>query len=349
MKKALTICAAALAFAACTDQRDLYVAVSPNIQVDGDWNPSLGRTDMTMDATVIAYDASGLYAKEYFFDPRTATVAVDKGVYDILLFNGLMYAPEDTHLDGIYFRGTEGFGTFEAVAQMAEPNKRLGRADGEYIATNNMEIFTSATEHRDIETAKEYFIKYKNGKNGFDIPESYTEAELGLTPQAMNYPCQVTVTIANITSAYAANGAVYGFAGSAFAASRRPSNFMATHQFNLNNKRILSADDDTGTIESPAFVTFGPPLDMAGKTCSVYINIMLTNGVPFEQEFDVTGQILPFVESVKNNLAGTGDVQYRLEIPIHIELELPVVEPIDGQIGLGDWDDDEIITVPIKP
>lgn len=347
MRKVIIIGVAALACWSCTDQRDLYVAVNPGIYVEGDWQPSLGRADMTMDATALAYDSRGGMVKEYFFDPGHVTLTVDKGLYDVLVFNGLMYAPEDTHLDGIYFRGVDRLDTFEAFAGETEPNRRLSRADGEYIATNNMEIFTSATDRRQIETGKEYFIKYRNGKNGFEIPDGHIEAEIELVPQAMTYPCQVRFTITHISSAYAANAAVYGFSGSAFVASRRPSGFRVTHHVNLNNKVILSSDDDTGTIESPVFATFGPALDT--PQCSVYVSVMLVNGIELEREFDVTDQVLPFVARVKDNLLGTLPTQYRLSIPIELELELPLVQPIEGEIGLGDWDDDEIITIPVKP
>lgn len=338
----------AFMFAGCDDLRDLYVMVGPNIHVGGDWEPSLGRKDMTMDATVALFDGGGVYAKDYFFAPDNVTVDIDRGGYDVLIFNGLMYAPEDTHLDGIYFRGTDRFDTFEAYAGEAEANKRLHRSEGEYIATNNMEIFTSASERVAIERAKEYFIKYENGRNGFEIPESYTEAELHLVPQAMNYPCKVTIRITNITSAYAANAALYGFTGSAWVGTRRPTDFMVTHQFNLNSKKMLDKAADIGTIESPEFVTFGPPLDMSGRKCSVYVNIMMTNGVAFEREVDVTDQVLPFVAKANANFAGVSPIDYRLSIPIEIDLDLPVVEPVEGHIGLGDWDDDEIITIPIK-
>lgn len=344
----MIISIAGLLLSAC-EQRDLYVMVHPNIYVEGDWNPSLGRTDMTMDATAVAFDAGGRFSKEYFFRPDNVNITVDRGVYDIMIFNGLMYAADDTHLDGIYFRGTDGIESFEAVAMEAEGNRRLNRTEGEYIATNNMEILTSAAVRRQIESGKEYFVKYRNGKNGFEIPASHTEAEIGMIPEAITHPCQVTVTIGNIGSAYAANAALYGFAGSAYMASRHPSEFMVTHQFNLNSRKIISEEGDIGTIESKQFATFGPPLDMTGRSVTVFLSIVLVNGDLFEEEFDVTDQVMPFVLDVKENLAGTTPVKYRLNIPIAIEIELPDIEPVEGIFEVGEWDDDEIIKVPIKP
>lgn len=184
-------------------------------------------------------------------------------------------------------------------------------------------------------------------KNGYDVQGDYVEAELYMTPQAMSYECQITVTIDNITSAYAANAALYGFVGSAFMSSRMPSHFYVTHQLKLNNKKMLPEGDDRGTIESPVFVTFGPPVDVPDKKYEVYLNITLIDNTTFEHTEDVTDQVLPVINSVKNNLAGVEHVEYRITIPLAIEIELPFARPVEGIIGMDDWEDDEIIRFPI--
>ncbi len=122
-----------------------------------------------------------------------------------------------------------------------------------------------------------------------------------------------------------------------------------THQFNLNNKTILDPETDTGTIESPVFITFGPPLDMSDNEYTLDVRIVLVDGRVVEQAFDIGDQVEPFIEQVKQNLAGTRPIAYHLTIPLELELELPEAEPIEGSIGIGDWGDDEVIRVPIKP
>ncbi len=338
--------------AGCDRQRDLYVLADTLLDIKGDWVPSLGRSDMSMDATAVAYSEGGahLYAKEYFFEPHEATIEAEPGEYGVMIFNGLMYAEDDTHLDGVFFRGTDDFDTFEAVAAEATATpRRLSRAEGEYIATNNMEIFTSMAGRIEIDSDGGYHKKYEDGKDTGDIPGGGSELELLMIPQAMSYPAKVTVEITNISSAYGADAAVYGFAGSAFAADRMPSHFLVTHQFNLNGKTMTDTDTDTGTISSPEFVTFGPPVDMPDNTYSVYLRIVLVDGITYETTVDITDQVLPFIEKVRVNIEETGPPEYGLTLPIFIELTLPEVEPIEGIIGIGEWDDDEVIRVPVNP
>jgi hypothetical protein len=337
-----------LGLAGCTDQRDLYVQSGPMLEVIGDWVPSLNQADMTMNATAVAFDGEGNAIKEYFYKPNTVDIHVDEGTYDVMLFNGLMYAPDDTHLDGVTFRGTDKLDTFEAVAKEGSLIRRLGtRTEGEYIATNEMEIITSAVESAAVDKSRSYFAKYKNGENGFDTPENFVYTTLDMTPVAMSYEAQVVATIKNITSAAGASAALYGFVGSAFMASRQPSHFYVTHQFNLNSRKILDKVEDIGTIESPVFVTFGPPLDVPDKKYEIYIKMVLLNGQELEQRFDVTEQMVPIIEEIKNNLSDGETINFRLEIPIEIEFELPVVEPVEGTIGIEGWGDDELIRVPI--
>ncbi|MDL2247924.1 DUF5119 domain-containing protein [Bacteroides sp. OttesenSCG-928-J23] len=339
-----------LAIAGCDKQRDLYVLVSPMVYLEGNWIPSLGTNNMAMNATATVYNTTGeSVTKEYFYNQNNVTIPVNKGEYNIMVFNGLMYSPEDTHLDNITFRGTDRLATFEAVARETQPNRRLNRAEGEYIASNEMELLTSAVEKQEITASDAYYPKYKDGQNGFDVPSNYVEVEMTATPVAMNYQCRVLLYINNISSAYSASAALRGFVGSAWMATRTPTNFYVTHQFNLNSKRMIDADKDRGTIESPLFVTFGPPVDAPNNKYEVYIKITLVDNTVFETTVDITQQVLPVIETIKNNISGAEPVQHQLNIPIQIDsIDLPKVEPVQGGVGVGDWDDDEIIRVPIK-
>ena len=351
MKKLITI-VAILAFVGCDKQRDLYVMSNPMLGIEGDWMPSLGRNDMTMDATVLAYPATGEYIKEYFYNPNKATLKVTRGTYDVMVFNGLMYSAEQTHLDGVYFRGIDALNTFEAVAAEGNPIKRLGsRGDAEYIATNDMEIVTSAVQRQDVNADAGYNIKYKDGKNGNTTADDYVEAELDMTPIAMSYETQIFVTVTNISSAYGASAALYGFAGSAFMAERMPSDFYVSHHLPLNDKEIIDQGNDIGKIRSPKFVTFGPPVDAAsGHKYEMYFYVMLVNGEVFEETIDVTDHVEPYIALIQDNIDGVQPIKHGIQIVLNVELELPEAEPVDGGIGVEDWDEDEIIKVPIpKP
>ncbi|MDH6357162.1 DUF5119 domain-containing protein [Parabacteroides sp. PF5-9] len=337
-------------FVGCDKQRDLYVMVNPMVYLKAHWVPSLGINDMSMNATALAYNTeNSTIVKEYFHNSDNATILVDKGIYDIMIFNGLMYSPEDTHLDNITFRGVDQLATFEAVVNETQPNRRLNKSIDEYIASNEMELLTSAVTQQEITASSAYSLKYKDGENGFDTPSNYVEVEMEMTPVALNYECQVVLQINNISSAYSASAALYGFVGSAWMATRQPTHFYVTHQFNLNSKRMTDPAKDRGTIESPVFVTFGPPIDAPDNTYELYIRITLVDNTIVEKTVDITDQVQPVIETIRDNMGGTEPVHYQLTIPIQIDnIDLPHVDPVQGGVGVGDWDDDEIIRVPIS-
>lgn len=344
--------ASVLSLTGCDDHRDLYVTATPLVVVEGDWVPSLGLTDMNMNATAVGYDESGIKAISYFGRGNTTALELNRGTYNIMIFNGLMYSPEETHLDDVYFRNIDQLETFEAGAVEGPPSKRLSRAEDEYIASNNMELFTSATYEQVISGDDSYFLKYVNGENGYDTPATYVEAELSMTPIVMNYNCHIIVTLNHISSAWSASAALKGFVGSAFVHNRKPSNFYVTHHVLMNNKQMTrGSNEDRGTIESSVFVTFGPPVDAPDNRYSVYLSITLSDGQVWAETIDVTDQVLPIIEKIKKNLTSTAHNQIPIVINLNLgEYDLPDVGPNDGSIGVGDWEDDEIIQVPIpKP
>ncbi len=341
-----------LLFAGCTDQRDIYTTAHPALYIEGDWEPSLHTTNMSMNATAIMYNGDGSQAvlKKYFVAPNSVVAPLTKGMYNILLFNGLMYSETDTHLDGVYFRATDRLNSFEAVVKEGEANRRLVRAPSEYIASNDMEILTSGCGEQEMNDEVGYHIKYKNGKNGYPTPGDYIERSLYMTPFAVSYECRVVIDLVNPSSAYAANGALRGFVGSVLMASRTPSHMDVTHQFRLNDKIITGSNPETGTIQSPVFVTFGPPLDLPDRRYTLEVSIVLVDGTEYNQTFDITDQINTVITKIRDNIGASEPIEVDITIPLEIEIELPEVEPIEGQIGVGDWEDDEIITVPItKP
>ncbi len=349
MIRKYTIALTALLAWGCTDHRDLYEVAHPMLAVEGDWMPSLDKQNMTQDATVMVYlDGERVAAKEYFYSPNSVTVKLTSGTYDVLLFNGLMYSEQDTHLDGIYFCGTDRVSSFEGCAREAAANKRLTKADGEIVASNDMEILTSALVHGKFDGQNNYFIKYRNGKNGFPSYEDYVESSVSLTPAAVSYNARVTVNLTNPSNAAVANGALRGFAGSVMMASRMPSHQGVTHHLRLNNLWIDPADDTKGRIESPVFVTFGPPLDLPGRKYGFEISVILKDGSTYNETIDVTEQVEPLIAKMRQNLGQAVPVHPRIAIELSVDVTLPDVEDRSGSIGVGEWGDDEIIRVPIK-
>jgi hypothetical protein len=337
-----------LASAGCK-LRDLCVRSEPLLEIEADWTPSLNEA--SVNGTAMLFDGEGRSVKaENVYKPDTmALLSVGRGIYDVVLFNGVIFSPDDHEidLDGLMLRGGDHLDTFEAMAVQGTRISRLGsRGEDEYIATNEMAIIASAAQRQKVDEDGSDYIKYRKG---LDVPEDYVYAKMEMTPVPLSYEAQVVVKIKNIESAAAGSAALYGFVGSAFMASREPSHFYVTHQFNLNNRKILDETEEIGTIESPVFVTFGPPLDAPDNKYEVYLKMVLVNGEEREWTVDVGDQVFPIVEAIKANLSEGATIRYRLQIPITIEVELPTVEDIEGNVSLDDWGDDELIVAPITP
>ena len=352
MKKILSIVIVMWICVGCHTQRDLYDTASPLLSVQGNWIPSLGVADMSGRATAVFYKNNDV-VKEFFYHPNSVTTRVSRGAYDILLFNGLFFSEENPNLDQLFFRNTHSAATFEAVVEEAVPNGRLVRAQGEYLASNNMEVLTSAYMQLFVEGENQYYLKYKDGRNGYPVLEDYVEHEVRLTPVALSYAAQIVIHLVNPSSAAVANGSLRGFAGSVFMASGMPSHFDVTHQLRLNNLTINTrgtkgdaADPETGTIESPWFVTFGPPLDLPDRRYTFEVNIILKNGEVFSQVCDVTHQVEQSIKMIQNHRKIPIETHIALTIPIELFLELPEVE-LDSSVGVNDWSDDEIIIIKI--
>ncbi len=346
-----TVWIALAALAGCTQQRDLYDVSHPMLYVEGDWMPSLGHNDLSQRATAMVYHSGdGVAAKEYFYAPNNVTVKLTTGLYDVLVFNSLMYSDQNTHLDGIHFRGTDHVDTFEAYARDAAANKRIGRADNEVIVTNEMEILTAASARVDFVGENDYFLKYRDGKNGYPTYPDYVESRIRVTPTPVTYPCKVTVNLTNPQSVAIANGALRGFAGSVYMSSRLPSHEPVSHHMRLNHMDIDPNDETKGTICSPEdFVTFGPPLDLPSRRYEFEICIVLINNDTRQLVFDVTDQVEPVIALLRQNLDQPVPVQLNIDINLSIDVALPAIDVDPGSIGVVPWDDEELIRVVIKP
>jgi hypothetical protein len=339
------------AFWGCTEQRDIYTVAHPALYIEGDWEPTLHTDNMSMDATAMIYsqDGAAVVSKNFFSEPNSVVVPLTRGDYNVLLFNGMMYEESNTHLTDVRFTGTDNLATFEAVVAQVPSNKQLRTTEGEYIASNEMDVLTVGHSEQQMNDEVSYSLKYEHGKDGYPIIEDYIEESLYLTPFAVSYPCQVEVVLTRASSAYVAHGALRGFVGGVFMASRMPSHRDVTHQLKLNSFTSMGDPaDDMGIIKSPQFVTFGPPLDLPERKYTLQVNMVLVDGSEFEREVDITEQVLPVIDRLKSNLNAPEPIEADLNIPIRIVIDLPAVEP-SGDIDVGEWGDDEIIQIPIRP
>ncbi len=353
---------ASLLLAGCDAQMDLYDTSVPMMAIEGSWETSLGVREM-FDGTALLY-SKGRVKKEYLSRPNTVTAAVSHGQYDILLFNGVMESEQATNLDHVFFRGTSAPESFEAVAAEGTRNKRLSRIDGEYIASNGMEIFTFARGGAFIEDEGRDYLKYMNGRKVASLPENYVADEVRLVPRAVSYRFQVKLTdIVNPGSARSVSGALRGFAGSVFPASPQTGGMEATHHLNFSTpsvNRTRTDPDGTvlGTVQSPVFVSFGPPLPESldglpasgGYTFDPSFVLVDNSEFTLPQPIDITPQVNAALERIFRHRSGGGDLaigENLFVIEITDRIELPVIMP-ENVVDVIEWNDEEVL-VWIKP
>lgn len=340
----LLICFALL-MASCTEQRDLFVASYPQLLIKNSWTPSQCATNNG--ATAMIYDRPQAAPTELMPDAIRKIIELDKGVYDILVFNGLMYSPSETHLDNIYYRGTDQFETFEAVITEMPPARRFRAQENEVIVNSPDILATRSTAEHDIQARKKFEMKYCDGKNGFPTSIKFLDDSIPFIPCRVTHTCQVIAHVRNPKSARVVQAKLHGFSQSVFLSNRLPAHKSITHQFTLNSLKYDQSDPAIGTISSPVFTTFGPPLDLPGRNYTVDVSVLLTNSEELPRmTFDVTEQVekaIAYLATERLNNRPIMETFY-----IYIEFDLPIVISDGMDVGLGEWSDDVIITVPIK-
>ncbi len=368
MKMTRTIIIALLA-CGCTGQPDLYEIRGTMLHVTSAWEPALGE-GATVDATMLLY-GGGVVAKEFSQRSNGVSAKVSQGHYDALVFNGVMESEQETNLDFVRMRGTGDPATFEVCAAEAAPLRRLSRAEGEYIASNNMALFAFARGEVDIERSGTLHLKYENGRrveNGAGGNDVYVE----FSPRVYNYRFRVRMTgLVNPFSAATVSGAVRGFAGSIFPATEDGVprvGFAATHHLAFSAPtradKTRTAEDGTviGTVESQVFVTFGPALPASGgelPAAGVYLLdpvIALVDGTEFRltEPIDITPQVNALAAALAAHHRGGGQITYDdnfFEIEVPDLITLPVIEggnPLPGaggNVDVEEWPEDEPVII----
>ena len=344
MKAFLILLLLALLSTSCTEQRDLFVASSPQLMIENDWEPS--KIPTANGATAMIYDNP---ESPLTLIPNSVRqmLRLDRGYYDILVFNGLMYSPTQSHLDHIFYRGTESFDTFEAVVEPMDPAYRFRSGKNEYIVEFPDILSTHSTAGCNIEGRKRFEIKYRDGKNGFPTTTEYLEDTIHFSPCRVTHTCQVIARVRNAKSARIVQAKLHGFSGSVFLANRLPGHSSVTHQFTLNSLKFDQDDPNVGTITSPVFNTFGPPLDLPGRKYALEIDILLTNSQEYPtMYFDVTDQVEKAIEYLKAERLKDRPIMETFYIVV--EYELPPVISDNLKVGVADWGNDIIVTIPIK-
>lgn len=335
----------ALLMNSCTEQRDLYVPSYPQLMIKNDWAPSLCDTDNG--ATAMIYDRPKMSPTELIPDAFHKIIELDKGAYDVLVYNGLMYSPKETHLDNIFYRGTDRFETFEAVITEMPPGKRFRAQKGEVVVNSPDILATRSTAGHDIHARKKFEMKYRDGVNGFPTNLKFLDDTIFFSPCRVTHTCQVIAHVRNPQSARVVQAKLHGFSHSVFLANRMPAHNNITHQFILNSLKQDSSDPTMGTISSPVFTTFGPPLDLPERRYTVDVYVLLINSEELPlMTFDVTDQVEEAINYLTTERLKNCPIMDTFHI--YIEYDLPIVISDGMDVGLGEWGDDVIITVPIE-
>lgn len=330
--------------AACTEQRDLYVTSYPQLLIKNDWVPSQISTDNG--ATVVIYDRPE-GAPELMPNAVSKIIDLDAGQYDIMVFNSLMYSPTQSHLDHIYYRGTDRFDTFEAVVSEMAPAFRFRSKADEVIVDFPDILSTHSTAEHEMSARKKFDLKYRDGKNGFPTSLKYVEDTIHFSPCRVTHTCQVIARVRNAKSARIVQAKLQGFAGSVFLANRMPAHNSVTHQFTLNSLKFDQPDPNVGTITSPVFTTFGPPLDLPARGYTLEVSALLTNSQEYPaMTFDVTDQVRRAIDYLAAERLKSRPIMETFYIIV--EFELPPVVSDNMDVGVQDWGDDVIVTIPIK-
>jgi hypothetical protein len=162
-----------------------------------------------------------------------------------------------------------------------------------------------------------------------------------MTPRPLSYPAQVVVHFVNPASVLSSTVSLRGFVGSVFAASGKPSRMRATHRLALGTLRTGEATTagTTGTLETPVFVTFGPPTDVAESeswSCELTIDLVLRDGETYAHTFDVAAQVAPVIGKIR------AEAWYDpLLRPIVIEVGVIELRDIESSVGVAPWEDNE--------
>ncbi len=367
--KGSLLCMLLLLLTCCTDDlRDLHDTTGVVLEIEGSWIHSLGETHR-QDATALLHHSGGNHVKAHFSRPNGVTPRVSKGDYDVLIFNGVMESEQTTNLDHVHFRGTDRLTTFEAYAAEARPLARLPKAEDEYIASNNMELFTFAHHRVTIDEDSGLYIRYANGVRTDDGKQIIADT-IESAPRAMSYRFQVRISnIVNPKSARSAVGAFRGFLGSVYMPASgdhpRPG-LRATHHLALSQpsgSRIGTRADgeETGMLVSPWFVTFGPPLpptddeDLPASGQYFFEPVfLLTDGTEYAPgPIDITDQVNGTIRRMLEHHGDGEDISHEdnlFEIIIDEGISLPIVSGGGGGVGgpiidVDPWEDEEIIII----
>lgn len=355
--------------AGCTEQRDLYVTISPLFVVKADWSQVPVRPE---DATALVFNNSRAVLSNPYMIPATSTqpqkVAAD--TYDILVFNNMMFSPNDNGFSEIHFKGTDTFTTFEAHANLQGNTNPLFRSGSSEVFVNNPDFIAAATYRRKtIEDVRDFSKKYKDGILTPNLNGDYLNDSVCVTPVCLTRTVQIIVHAKNYKPKFAIYGTLRGMAQGVNLSTRIPTGNNATHPgFRINRAIPDPEHPDYYLLTSEPFTSFGPwwndPLGANTYTLDLLARYN-GQGDVFNFSFNVTRyipnvvtqwmekaieSIRPEEEVHRNNGSYDGPIPRMDTILIEVWLDLPEADGSDESldVGVDEWGDVTIVDVPIQ-
>lgn len=348
---------AMVAWCACTDQRDLYVDAKPMFIIKNDWSAARLTPES---ATAMLFPRPDP-CEPMFSDPCRHKLYMEPNLYDILVFNEVMFSPDVTNLEGIVYRGTNQFNTFGAYAKPNPVNPIFKSGNDEVMVGYGYPepLAARTVEQKEVLSGKEYVLKYQNGKNGFPICKDFDADSVALLPLRVTRDVKVIAHVKNLKSQFRVSGALRGFAEGVLLSSRQPDGANASYTFDLNSATPDPAVKDGHIIVSKSFATFGPWWNNYPANQSYILDIVAAKNVDiFRYSFDVTecngvtvtqsiGEAIVKIRTEESQFRRDGTLPAMDEIIIEVWFELPPVIDDSIDVGVGDWGTDIIIPIPI--
>ncbi|MGL4293609.1 MAG: DUF5119 domain-containing protein [Bacteroidales bacterium] len=259
-------------------------------------------------------------------------IEVPTGDYDVMIMNESV---TDVYWhESVYFRDINSFERIHAEVYPDNPSAY------DFYKPSPGERFMLDVPKMASWSIRDYSVTEQT-VNETRSPELLSKAPdhtLVIPLRRLTHDCRVIATVKNLRSAQLMRGAKRGFANKVYLSSRTTHYSPATFFFTFNGRKPLNGSKTDGTTEK-TFRTFGALPQTSDY--SLGVDVIFVDGRryypddPSELEFNITHHVYNYFVKPQSKQ----DLQ-RVEIPI--SLTLPEVS---GDIGVGDWDDDENITI----
>lgn len=367
----LTIFAGAVS---CTKEFDFgfkelcfYHPHTAPVQLNVDWN-EFSHIEQPTGMTVYVWPHNEAEQTSRFVTHNLNAVTLDlkAGLYNAFVFN-----QSDSEYATIEFHNLQDYEKAEArVLQMKSswwyttknPETKLG-IEPEWLAIDCVENFEVSEEM--VEIAEEEFLagKATKAKSKAKSTKAATKTvnEVGpLTPRSIIKKLDIYIHIENIYFLYSALAALEGMAEGCYISSGETTSGIVAHPLEawtlVNDKDENGEEDKMNGLIKTSLTTFGTP---SGHTGLKEDNNLLVKLLLVDKETELTmnfpvGDLLSTLNTYDGTQLDENGEPIWPELHIYWPEPLPIVVP-EGEteggfnVGVGSWDDNEVVTViPLK-